>query len=248
MFAALKSEFRKLFTVRTTYGISGIALLIVVAYAFYIEGIRAGTSAQSAIKLASEVPNAIQAVSMLAALVAVLLMTHEYRYNTIMYTLTSSRRRITVLAAKVVTVSAYALLFALTVGVLAPAMAYLGMHIKGLDIAAQQFPFWNLAWQGAFYTWALTMFGLLFAVLFRSQVASIVVLFFAPGTLEALAGLLLKKNVIYLPFNALGQVQQAAMHPTSNGLSAGHAAGLVLMYLAAGWLLTTVLFMRRDAN
>ncbi len=248
MFAALKAEFRKLFTVRTTYGITGIALFIVVLYSFYIEGIRAGNSAHLATKLASEVPGAIQAVSMLAALVAVLLMTHEYRYNTIMYTLTSARRRTTVLAAKIVTISTFALLFAVVVGSLAPAMAYLGMQIKGLDVAVQQFPWWDLAWQGAFYTWALSMFGLLFAALFRSQVASIVILFFAPGTLEALAGLLLKKNVMYLPFNALNQVLQAGTSVGPDRLSTGHAALLVLMYLVVGWTAAWALFVRRDAN
>jgi ABC-2 type transport system permease protein len=248
MFAAIKAELRKLFTVRTTFGIAAIAACIVILYAFYIEGIRAGDSVQSAMKLASEIPGGIQAVSALAAVVGLLLMTHEYRYNTIMYTLTSTRRRLTVLLAKVLAVSLFAVLFALLVSVLAPAMAYFGLSIKGLHLAPQQFPLWDLAWQGVFYTWAYSMFGLLFAVLFRSQVASIIVLLFAPGVVESLAGLLLKDNAKYLPFSSMGQVLQAGMHVGPNQLSAGHAAVLVLGYLAFGWVIATILFVRRDAN
>jgi ABC-type transport system involved in multi-copper enzyme maturation permease subunit len=248
MFAAFKAELRKMFTVRTTYGITGVSLLIVILYAFYIEGMRAGDSVHSAIKLASEVPGALQAVGALGAVVALLLMTHEYRYNTIMYTLTSTRRRITVLIAKVLAVSVFALLFAVLVGALAPVMAYAGLSIKGLHLVAQQFPLWDLVWQGAFFTWAYMMFGLLFAMLFRSQVASIIVLLFAPGLVESLAGLLLKGNVKYLPFNAMSEVLQAGMQSTSGRLSAGHAAVMVSGYLFVGWVVAVVLFLRRDAN
>lgn len=248
MFTALKAELRKLFTVRTTYGITGAALAIVILYAFYIEGIRAGDTVHSALKLASEVPGAAQAVAALGAVVALLLMTHEYRYNTIMYTLTSTRRRLTVLFAKIVAASAFALLFAAIISVLAPSMAYVGLTIKGLHLAAQQFPVWDLAWQAAFFTWAYTMFGLLFAALFRSQVASIIVLLFAPGVVESLVGLLLKGNAKYLPFSALSQVLQAGMHVDAGRLSAAHAALLVVCYLVFGWLIAAVLFVRRDAN
>lgn len=248
MFAALKAELRKLFTVRTSYGVVGAALAIVILYAFYIEGIRAGDSVNSALKLASEVPGAIQAVAALGGIVALLLMTHEYRYNTIMYTLTSTRRRLTVLIAKILAVSIFALLFAALGGVLAPVMAYLGLSIKGLHLTTQQFPLWDLAWQGVFFTWAYSMFALLFATLFRSQVASIVVLLFAPGVVESLAGLLLKHNAKYLPFTGLGQVLQAGSHVPSGQLSTAHAAVLTLCYLGFGWLIATVLFLRRDAN
>lgn len=249
MFAAVKAEFRKLLTVRTTYAIAGVCLAIVAFYAFYIEGIHAsGPSPHDPMKLASEVPGAIQAVATLGTMVAVLLMTHEYRYNTIMYTLTSARRRLTVLGAKVLAVSIFALLFAAVVGVLAPVAAYLGMRAHGADVAAQTFPWWDLIWQGSFYMWAYMMFGLSFAVLFRSQVASIIILFFVPSTIEVLASLLLKHNAMYLPFSALGRVLQAGMHVDPTGLSAGHAAMVAGSYLVVMWVVATVLFIRRDAN
>ena len=249
MFAALKAEFRKLFTVRTTYGIAGFALVIVIAYTFYVEGLRAGDTVHMASKLASETPGAIQAVSLLAGLVALFLMTHEYRYNTIMYTLTSARRRTMVLVAKIVAISAFALLFAAVVGLLAPAMTYLGLHIKGLSLVPQHWQLWDIAWQAAFYTWAYAMFGLLFATLLRSQVASIVALFMVPSTVQLILALLLKKNAIYLPFNALDQVLQAGTKgPGPNGLAAGHAAVIVCAYLVVGWVVAWILFLRRDAN
>jgi ABC-type transport system involved in multi-copper enzyme maturation permease subunit len=247
MFATLKAEFRKLFTVRSTYLIVGLSALIVIFFTFYIEGLRAGDSAKMATKLASEVPGAIGAVSLLGALVGVLLMTHEYRYNTIMYTLTAARRRTRVLLAKIAAVSTFAVLFTLFIAVLSPAMAYLGMHIKGLDIAPQQFPWVDLLWQALFYGWAYSMVGLLFAALFRSQVGAIVALFFAP-TIEHIASLLLKENSKYLPFNALGQVLQAGAAGRPDGLTTMHAALVISIYLLVGWLIAWILFVRRDAN
>jgi len=38
MLVALKAEFRKLFTVRSTYILTGLAILFVIFFAFYIEG------------------------------------------------------------------------------------------------------------------------------------------------------------------------------------------------------------------
>jgi ABC-2 type transport system permease protein len=247
MFAALKAEFRKLYTVRSTYLIIGLSVLLVMFFAFYIEGIRGGDSSRMAMKLASEVPNAVGAVSLLGALVGILLMTHEYRYNTIMYTLTSARRRSHVLFAKVVAVSVFAMLFTLFIGALSPVVTYIGMSLSGLDIAPQQFPWVDLLWQALFYGWAFSMYGLMFATLLRSQVAAIVALFFVP-TLEPLAAMLLKENAKYLPFDALSQVLQAGMSVAPGRLSTLTAAIVVGIYLAVGWLVAWILFVRRDAN
>src|SRR3954467_14136812 len=101
MVASIKAEFRKLWTVRSTYVLFLVAFALVAIFAFYAEGIKASpATVQDAGKLAGEVTNAVVTVSLLGALAGVLLMTHEYRYNTIMYTLTSSNSRSKTLLAK----------------------------------------------------------------------------------------------------------------------------------------------------
>ena len=90
MFASLKAELRKLLTVRSTYIITALAFALVTFYAFYIEGFKADAARlHNPGLLASEVTGAVMTVAIFGALIGVLLMAHEYRYSTIVYTLTS---------------------------------------------------------------------------------------------------------------------------------------------------------------
>jgi len=200
--------------------------------------------------IASDVTGALN-VTVFGAIVAILLMTHEYRYNTIMYTLTSSNSRTKVLIAKFITVSVYALFLAVLIAVLAPSMAYLGIHLHGYKLVPQTLSYGNLAWRSLFYGWGYGMAGLLLAILTRNQVASIVALFVIPGVAEQLLGLLLKHSTVYLPFSSLNQVIRAGsdrIDPTSSNLSPGKAAGVYCIYLVIGWIVAWILFTKRDAN
>src|SRR5665213_1030095 len=190
MIAATKAEIRKLLTVRSTYIIFTLSVLLAVFFAFYADGLRAGQTVHDPSKLAGEVTSAISAVALLGALVGVLLMTHEYRYNTIMYTLTSSRNRTRVLLAKIIAVSLFAVVFSLVLAVLSPSLAYLGIHVKGLHLVHQVFPVWSLLWRSIFVGWGFAMLGLLLSVIIRSQVGTIATLFLVPSTVEQLLGLL----------------------------------------------------------
>ncbi len=252
MFATIKSEFRKLITVRSTYFISGLALLIVTFYAFYIEGIRVNPqSLADPGRLASEPIGAIGAVGLIISLVGLLLLTHEYRYNTIMYTLTATKNRVRTLIAKIIVISGYALSMSLIVAVLAPTMAYLGAQVSGHQLVHQVIPVWDLLWRVLFYGWGYAMAALLFASLIRNQVGSIIAVFVIPGTVETLLSLLLKSNTVYLPFTALSQVvvlggQQG---PIQTGhLSPAKGALVFGVYLVIGWAVALFLFVRRDAN
>lgn len=254
MLASLKAECRKLLTVRSTYFIIAFVLALVVFFAFYVEGIKANgivhhggvAMLNDPHKLASEVTGAIGAVSLFGALAGVLLMTHEYRYNTIMYTLTASRSRSKTLLAKVLTVSAFAAVFTLIIAAFSPSMTLLGLHLKHVQLIHQDFQFWHLGLRALFYGWGFSMAGLLFAVLMRNQIAAIVTLFFLPTTIEAILGLLLKKNAVYLPFGALNAVLQDK--PEVGTLSHAHAAMVFAAYLVVGWIVAWILFVRRDAN
>jgi len=250
MINTLKAEFKKLLTVRSTYIITLLVTLLVIFVAFYIEGWRLDSAAlRDPTQLASDVTNALN-ISVFGAIVAILLMSHEYRYNTIMHTLTNSNSRSKVLLSKFLVVSAYALFLAVLIGVLSPVMAYLGVHLHGHALVPQSLHYGDLIWRSLFYSWGYGMAGLLLALLTRNQVASIVALFLIPDLGEPLLGLLLKHNTVYLPFSSLNQVVRTGDmgNPNNGTLTPGKAALVYGIYLVVGWLAAWILFLRRDAS
>lgn len=249
MMATLKAEFRKLLSVRSTYIITGLVVALVIFFAFYIEGWRlTGPALHDPTQLAQAVTGAL-GTTVFCAIVAILLMTHEYRYNTIMYTLTSSNSRTKVLACKLIAISAYALFISALVGILSPTLVALGVHAHGHTLVPQTLHHGDLIWRSLFYGWGYGMAGLLLATLLRNQVASIAALFVIPDLGEQLLGLLLKHNTVYLPFNALNHVINNGMSDPHNGqLSPGKAAAVYSAYLIVGWLVAWILFLKRDAN
>ncbi|HSW65533.1 MAG TPA: ABC transporter permease [Bacillota bacterium] len=250
MLASLKAEFRKLLTIRSTYVIFAIAILLAVFFAFYAEGIKATASAlQRPDLLVSESKQAIMATGLLGALVGVLLVAHEYRYNTIMYTLTSSNSRTKTLLAKLVVVSAFAVLFSLTMGVLSPLLTALGIKLGGHTLVHQSFPIWDVMWRVVFVGWGYAIFGFILAVAIRIQVGAISTMFLWPAMLEPLAGLLLRHNASYLPLNDLSNIaMENDPHVISEMNTVAHPVLLFLGYIVLGLIVVWQLFLRRDAN
>lgn len=247
MVAILKAEFRKLLTIRSTYLISGLAIALSAFFSFYLNGFKAKPEdALNMFHLQSEISQTIGILPLFGALVAILLIAHEYRYSTIMYTLTSSNSRTKVLIAKFITISVYSIVF-VALGTLVSSLAmYLGLGIKDISLM-EQTVFWkDILWQGLFYSWAYGVAGLLLGFLFRHVVGSIATLFLMPSTIEPLLSLLLKDNAKYLPFNSLSNVLGNMGGTVS--LSPGKAAQVFGIYLIIGWIVAWVLFVRRDAN
>jgi ABC-type transport system involved in multi-copper enzyme maturation permease subunit len=251
MRSALKAEYRKLLTVRSTYIITALLTILVIFIASYIEGWRLNAmQLRDPTQFAGDVTGALN-ITVFGAIVAILLMTHEYRYNTIMYSLTSSNSRSKVLLSKFIVVSSYALFLAVLIGVLSPFMSSLGIHLHGHTLAPQTLHYWDLTWRSLFYAWGYGMAGFLLAALTRNQVASIVALFLIPDLGEQLLGLLLKHNTVYLPFSSLNQVIRAGGgmgDPNSSNLSPGKAAIVYCIYLVVGGFIAWVLFLKRDAT
>lgn len=244
----LKSEIRKLLTVRSTYIITGLIVLLILLIAGYIEGWRlAPTDLRSPQQFSSDVLGALS-LTIFGSIIAILLMTHEYRYNTIVYTLTSSNSRSKVLLAKIITISLYAVFITVLAGVLSPLAAYAGIHLHGHSLAPQTVHVWNLTWRSLFYGWTSGMVGLLLAVLIRSQIGAIVTLFLIPGLVEQFLAQLLKHSAVYLPFTARDQVLSTGGAATGGGsLTPTKAAFVFMCYLVVGWIVAWILFVRRDA-
>lgn len=255
MIASLKSELRKIYTVRSTYFIILFSLALMLFFAFYTEGMKAGDSSKAVTdptKLAGLIRDAVTNLAAIGAFVGILSITHEYRYNTIMHTLTASRSRTKTLFAKIVAVSIFAAFYTVFAAAGAVALMYIGLAVKGFSLATQTIPA-DLWWQVLFIGWGFSMLGLLLAALIRQQVGALAAFFILPGLGEALLGLLLKQNSKYLPFSAL---QQVTGGPTNGPveelanrmLSHGDAALVVMVYLVVGWIVAWILFLRRDAN
>lgn len=248
MMPALKAEFRKVWTVRSTYFILAFVLFIALFFGFYVSGWKIDSGAlRDPGTLALDITSAISAVSVFASLVGVLLVTHEYRYNTIMYTLTASNSRSKVLLAKILVVSGFAIVFALCLAILSPVLSVLGTHAHHLTLVPQTLHYGNLLWRSLFFCWGYAMAGLVIASLVRNQVGAIVALFIAPNTVESLLGLLLKKHVVYLPFSSLSTVIGQGMN-YNNSITPQRGALVFTSYLIVSGAIAWILFLRRDAN
>jgi ABC-type transport system involved in multi-copper enzyme maturation permease subunit len=248
MIASLKSELRKIYSIRSTYLILLFCLAVMVFFGFYVEGMKAAVGSRTLEdpgKVASVMRDAISSLAVFGGLVGILSMTHEYRYNTMLYTLTASRSRTRSLVAKVAAVSIFAILFTVVVTVLAVGLMYLGLAVKGYSLGPQVIPD-SMWWRVLTVGWGYSLMGLLFAALIRQQVGAIAAFFVLPGLGEMLLGLLLKENRIYLPFTALQQVIGMDIASTTM-LSYTRAATVFALYVVVGWLVAWLLFLRRDA-
>lgn len=257
MLSQLKAEWRKLTSTRSTYIILGLSFALVIFYSFYVIGYRATSSGTASVHagkiidpnfLSSQLFSALQAVGVFGAIIAVLLAAHEYRYNTITYTLTLSNSRSKALFAKLLVALGFGVVYALIVSALSPTMVAMGLHAHHTTYVTQTFHWGNLLWRTAFYGAGYAAIALLIAFLLRNLVAAIVFLFLFPGTVEQLLGLWLKNNQAYLPFTSLGGVIGIGDNGGTKFLSPGHSALVFLAYLVGGWIIGWALFLKRDAN
>jgi ABC-2 type transport system permease protein len=261
MIATLKSEYRKLLSVRSTYLWVLVAVVLISIISIYVDGFKnsvnlvAGAD-KGKLFIAGNITQIANISSGFAGIIALLLMTHEYRYNTIVYTLSATNRRSKVLASKIVVILSFTLVYAVAITLLSIGLVYLGAALAHHNIPHQDINYLTFVAKAVFFCEGYALAALLFATLIRNQVGALAVLFIVPGTLEGVLSLLLKNNSVYMPFTALTQVVQPpviasakAAHPNNTGyLSAPRGALVFLAYLIFGWLVAWYLFLRRDAT
>jgi ABC-type transport system involved in multi-copper enzyme maturation permease subunit len=245
MIASLKAELQKIWTVRSTYLILLFSFVLMCIFAFWVEGIKAGESSKAVsdpAKLAALIRDAATNLAFWGGLVGILLVTHEYRYNTILYTLSSARRRGQVLIAKILIVSLFALVFTAIFCTLSPIFTQWGVQVAGHELAHQTASISDMMSRALFYGWGFSMLALLIASLIRVQPGAIAAMFLVPGIVEQLLGLVLKTNQGYLPFSSLDSILN------HNRFSTMHEIVVALAWIVGGWLIAWVAFVRRDAN
>lgn len=246
MLASVKSEFRKLLTVRSTYVIVAISMVLIGLFAGFGDGFKAAHgSLQSPGVLMNESESAVMLIGLVLAFAGLLLLGHEYRYNTIMYTLANSRSRLRSLFAKAFVISVFAVVTCIFMAFFSPLCTIVGAHLHGYHIAPQQFNYWSIIWRTAFVGWGYAMYAFILMAVLRSQVGGIVTFLLIPLIGESILGHIFPKDSKYFPFTSLQAVLQ---HHGVSSFSVGHSAGIALVYIAVGLIVSSVLFLKRDAN
>jgi ABC-type transport system involved in multi-copper enzyme maturation permease subunit len=262
MMASLKSEFKKLLTVRSTYGWALLTLVLLLIGAFYADGYKdsaniAAGADKGRLFIAGTLAHLPNVIGLFAGLTAVLLITHEYRHNTIIYTLTASNSRSKVIFSKIIAIICLSFVYSILFTTIGLGLIYAGAALANNTIPHQDINYLTYYGKTLFFVEGYSLAALLFGTLIRNQIGAVAALLILPGTVESLLTLVLKNNAVYLPFTALTQVTQPPVipgaqpaHPDfqTGSLAPLHGAGVFLAYLVIGWIITWYLFLRRDVN
>lgn len=247
----LAGEFRKLFTVRSTYVAALLAFGITAGLATYLAGWHASSAdVAEPTFLATRVADPIALVAIIGTVVGVLVITHEYRYNLLLYTLTATNNRHKVLAAKLVVVSAFAVLLAIGVDVVALAASSVAAHlVHGPALAPQTIGYGDLLWRTVLYGWGYAIAGFAIALLVRNQVGTLVTAVVLFGPAEGILSEALGRYGYLLPFTALANVLGSKLSNEALTSVSHQRAALAFLVdiaiaLSVGWLG----FVRRDAS
>jgi ABC-type transport system involved in multi-copper enzyme maturation permease subunit len=249
MINSIKAELRKLLTVRSTYFIFLIALVIVALVSGYGKGVKADVGdLHNTSFFVTQASNAVIIDGVLFAVVALLLFGHEYRYNTILYTLTSSNSRIKSLIAKFKVISIFSIIASIVIALFAVLCSIIGLDLAGKHLVTQSFPVLSVLWKCIFVGWGYSMFALIIATIVRSQVGSIVTYLLIPLVGENIIEGIFKSSANYLPFNSLQAVITNTMNESTHPASLAHNVIVTSIYIAVGMIVSFILFKRRDAN
>jgi ABC-type transport system involved in multi-copper enzyme maturation permease subunit len=246
MVATIKAEFRKLLTTRSTYGISIFALLLVGFIALYGMGYKGWEDINGPTALQNHMFNALSIYEIFIGIIAILLIAHEYRYNTIMYSLTISNSRLKLLLAKMSAIAIFTAIFTAIAVVLTFLELIIGIKLGGHTMMTQQVDVWSVIWRSLAYMCGGALAGLVIGFLTRSVVFAIVAFFIIPTTVETLLITLLKVDANYLPFSAQGQIIMSG--GGADVFTPLASAGVFGAYLLGAWIIATILFVKRDAN
>jgi ABC-2 type transport system permease protein len=249
MISSFKAEFRKLFTVRSTYILIIFSLLVTVLFAFYFEGYKGNTGSPAS----TLSPTALKEIMtsgaglgvLFASIIAILFMAHEYRYNMITYTLTANANRSKVLFTKIATISVFGAVYGLVIVLVALGSYLAGLSLRDAELPPQQVELLPELARIVYYYVGYALIGIILAAITRNVVAAIATIFVLSTTIEPLLTLLLKDNAKYLPITALDSTVGATF--TQNILSPGMAVVVSAGYLVAGIVVAWLLFLRRDA-
>lgn len=254
MVTTFRAEFKKLLTVRSTYILLTVSLLIAAFFATYVFGYKGNMQQATSPAFLTDIFQVTLGVfTTFGAIVSILLIAHEYRYNTILYTLTWNKSRIQILLAKAFTVLSFMTIGGFLVLAVSYAGVHLGLSLRDASMGPQNFELFDMVWRYAAYVWSYGLIGLILGILLRSVVAAIVAFFMIPALEGILGSLLLKDDAKYLPFRVIdtipttGAAESIAATSGFSMLSSEKAAMTAALYISILGIVATILFIKRDA-
>lgn len=285
MIPQIKSELRKLLSVRSTYIVSILAIALVMFFSWILvwdvsAALKAETNevATNISEAPPETPventemkpediaqieadhqewlttrqrevamNSFSTAATFIAIILILQIIHEYRYNTIAYTLTSSKNRSRVFLSKTVVLTGFAVLMSILALVASLAVYRISYDYYNLSLPAQNLELADVILRGSLYTIAFTAFAAIIAWISRNIALAIAAFLIIPSMVEQLLSIWLKDDAVYLPFSAVSQI--VLYNPQAKGsLDLQHALIATGAYLVVLYPLTWYLFLKRDAN
>lgn len=201
MIGLLRAELRKLATVRSTWAITAIGLLLVLGgaapTAFGTFAPFTGSAAQTA-----DVFSGVGGASVIPLIVSLLAITTEFRHGTIGRTLQLTPSRTRVIAVKGAAAVVFSVVFAtlgvllsLAIGLIGAAQAGVGLTFGGAVV--------EVLWQAYVALGLTALLGVAFGALVRSQALALAVALIWIFIGETLVGLWRPEVGRYLPFSAL---------------------------------------------
>jgi ABC-2 type transport system permease protein len=257
---ALRYEVVRLRTLRSTWWLTAIALLISGLLGLPALSVKGDATITDYGDIVTGGGGAVFLVSILLSILAIFATGHEYRYGTIRPTLSALPRRSALMTAKVLVVSGYVLVMAAVCEVLryVVSLIILGHRLSRLGLFPGPMA---RVWIGSIvYTAVFALVGLALASLFRNIPAAIVTVIVLPLVAENVIRGLLGLHVFHgirglaklMPFSSGAQVfRYGPVDSGGGGFSevpgpwAGFFifAGFLTIVLAISWML----FERRDA-
>ncbi|HEX8762754.1 MAG TPA: ABC transporter permease [Candidatus Saccharimonadales bacterium] len=245
MLNQIYSEFRKLVSLRSTYVMMGLGLVMAGLVGLWGIGYKTGAGFGPD-GMEDAILQIVQVMSTFVGLIAILMICNEYRFNTIYYTLTASNNRMKVVGAKIVVASVFALFFALIAIAWTVLMVTLGIKFGGHTMVPQEIHAFDVLWKSVAFMVSTAWFCMLLGFLTRNLTFSIVTFFMLP-VVETLATMLLKINGNYLPNTAQDQIM--ALGGSVPGVFSPLASlGVFAVYVTVMFIASSVLFVKRDAN
>src|SRR5687768_6449233 len=189
MIDAIRYEVVRLRTIRSTYWLIGIALVLQLLLSFIIAWRLPETGPLSGgdevfailVTIGASLGLAPLFIAYILGLVGVFSMGHEYRHGMIRATLTALPNRLMVLVAKVVVAAAVAG----TAAVVCVLIAVLAALLFDVDMPSGD-GFWSITAGTVIYAMLFTVSGLAFAAITRNQTAAVALLLLVPTVLEAI--------------------------------------------------------------
>jgi ABC-2 type transport system permease protein len=249
---SLHAELRKMWTVRTTWIITGfgwaLVALVTAAASFSTLVGEAFTGTDEQVAAAVD---QLGSTAIIVLIVALLAMTTEFRYGTIGRTLQIVPSRTRVLLAKLGAGSIYALLYFVTSLLLVGVLLALASVVHGVPLSVGALTVAAL-WQAPVALLLNAVLGVAVGALLRSQVVAITAVLLWFFVAENIIATLLPAAGRWLPFQSLNSLfigEEAREAATEAGvvlLSTPAALALFLTYVMAASLAAVTLLRIRD--